>query len=302
MIDTIGVHLAATVKDVIPPGWIKEFWKEGIQDNKGKMMVLPSGRLRHLATGLRVGVSGGEARWAEGELSCLVFKHNGILIKSQQELDQAIAVFLERVSEVCTHSPPYNLRRIDLVGHAGISPEMLVRVYKNFRLPRIRRDPIHYPGESLLWRGSKRKCRLYDKRLRNSGRPGDMTRIEWELHGSTITTEFGKVTTLDHLSIEVCYAVFHRLCRGFTPRCLAQKGNLSTILAMANAEKWCFGKIPLAEHLKGWRNPKVFQRLQQRAAVTELDLLKIDLQAYFPEDFSSYRPEDVDEAFKNGKA
>jgi len=299
MIDTISVHLSGKMKSIVPPGWKKERWVDGIINEEKKMIVLCSGRLRHTQTGLRLGVNGGEVRWAEAEMSRLLFDCNGILIKTQDQLDQAIARLLELVSGVCDLRPnqEFRLTRIDLVGHAKISPAVLVRVYKNHRLPGIHRDPVHYPGESLFWKGSKRKCRIYDKKLRQMQQHGDVARIEWELHGRVILGTFKRPLTLGTLQIEECYKIYYNLSQAFKPKRLTKKLNLAGILAMANKENWCSGGVPLIEHVRGWKTQRYFRDLQKRVVAFELNYISVDLSSSFPPSFQAYQPVDVPASF-----
>jgi hypothetical protein len=300
MIDTLGVQVGGKLKCSISQKWKREGWSEGFQGFTGKITHGPSGFLKHPETGLRVRVSLGEVVWAEVELSRLLRPHNGYLLKTQEELDQAIRRFKRLLGEVCdlSHEQHFAIRRIDLVGHAQIAPQTLISVYKNFRLPGFRKDPVNYPGESLFWKGRKRKCRIYDKQFKHARRQGDVTRIEWELHGLAIVSAFGQVLSLEALKIEKCYQAFLRLSRGFQPKALSKKAGVVEILAMAEASGASFEGVPLIEHIRHTRNPRAFRQLMRRTVNRQLKFMRIDLADYFPENFEAYQSPDVPLTFK----
>jgi hypothetical protein len=299
MIDTLGVWVSGCLKGggegALTTLWQKKEYSSEKIGPDGTIIKKTRWLFVHGPTGLRVAFQGHEALWAEVELSRLLHEHNGILLKTQRELDQAVRRLRALLAEVCDLRPeqPWGLRRIDLVGHARIKPSLLVNAYRDFRLPGIRKEAIYYPNESLLWNGTNHRCRIYDKSLKRSGIRGDLARIEWQLHKHKIAAAFSKRLALDDLRIEDCYQAFRRLCSGFEARPVPRLGGLPHLVAIANEKNWRYNGMRVADCLKLGKTRQAHQRIMRKAAALRLEFLKVDLKAAFPADFQAYEPLDV---------
>lgn len=81
--------------------------------------------------------------------------------------------------------------RLDVVGQFIINPRDVITAHRECSHPAIRKGKVYYEGESLAFRGKERLCRMYDKIKEATGKPGTVTRVEWQLRGDSLRRDFG---------------------------------------------------------------------------------------------------------------
>ena len=297
MIDTIKVKLGSAPRKVVPDGWEVTLISKHPSESRLNQAEKRFTMLRHRKTRLRVGCCGDHASFAEVELPRLIGKPKGSLLKTQAELDQAIEKLLLLAGEVCEINPgrPLTASRIDLCAHVPILPEVLIRLYRNYKLTQIHALPVCYPDRGLTWTGKPRTARLYDKQLEMKKGPGLSTRIEWQLNIDGVIAEWGGEPVLQELAIEDCYAIFRRLTSDFQPKRDLPPVNQARFVAMGLLEEWEFQGIPFAEIIQSSYHPKSYRRLIRDAAVAAKTLggEPADLGKFFPENFKDYRALDI---------
>jgi hypothetical protein len=79
---------------------------------------------------------------------------------------------------------PETVARLDSVWQFRESPVEMRHAMKNCTHPACRKKQAIYRGSGIAWTGENEVIRLYDKELEQTGRPGEVTRIEIEARGS----------------------------------------------------------------------------------------------------------------------
>lgn len=292
MIDTTKAKLDARLKPV-PIGWTITTKKSQAGGIKEPCVEHSFTMLYHKQTGVRVGVCGGRAVFIEGEMIRLLGRPRGCLLQTQADIDTALARLTELAHAVCEveEDEPLQLLRLDLCAHVPIAPFMLIRLYRGFKLPKIRALPVCYPDQTLFWPGRPRKVRLYDQQKKLTKEPGSYSRIEIQLNGGGILAEFDRALTTHDLDIERCYAVLRSLILDFQPKCQLPASRWDTIVAMALLENWSYQGVSFPEILKEGVHPKTYVRTMRQAATAakNLESEPINLIRFFPENLEDYR-------------
>lgn len=153
--------------------------------------------VQHVISGLRIGGSDLRAEWLEVSLPRLRHGDNGRMIKDQSELNRALAMLDERILDVC--EPGFDrvwpCSRLDVVGQFIINLRDVITAHRECSHPAIRKGKVYYEGESLAFRGKERLCRIYDKIKEVTGKPGTVTRVEWQLRGDSRAVTSGGTTS-----------------------------------------------------------------------------------------------------------
>lgn len=213
MIDTVranlpGFTLRSELRDTPPPGW-QRIRRTYERDCVNVDETIYS----HADTGARIADESrrfvdrdGEVlmstrTWVEASLPRVRYGSNGVLLRSQEEVDASlraldglISEFEEPLSTVGPglklipgpprqHPVPYDFTRVDAVWHVqtptGCGP--FLRAHAALKHPRLRKGaPTHYAGQTLTFQGVDGVLRLYDKRQEQEGKTGDILRIEFQ--------------------------------------------------------------------------------------------------------------------------
>jgi hypothetical protein len=298
--DTVRFRLVGQLRDDLPEGWTRSRKKVWRTDAFGVMETWMQPHLIH-DIGMSIVADDCDNAFVQVDLPKLIYPNNGYLIKDQADLNRAIARLFDLLAEACVFDPEqqFPLTRLDFVTHIPLPPKTLIGAYLNFRLPRIRKDPVHYPNESLTWNGTFRRCKFYDKKQHLHGAPSTITRVEWQLMGPAITEEFKEVVTLHNLQMEKSYQVYRRLCLDFAPKDMMKKFDIPEFFAMAMANGWkdAHGITPM-EHYRRNRNPVTFRRVMKKAQAIRLDN-SIPWELLLGPTYASHRKIDESGPFSN---
>lgn len=179
--------------------------------------------------------------------------------------------------------------RVDLVGQFDFSPADFILAHRAATHPAIRGRKIFYEGESLTFPGRERRCVIYDKIKKATGKPGLIARAEWQLHGAALRHDFGGQTMgLQTLRVEKCYKVYRRLCMGFAPARVPVVSGMASLLALAASENFCIQGIPFFDIWMRGKHPKTVQRVRREIQRQAFKTLNFDWQQLLPERFDDF--------------
>ena len=167
-----------------------------------------------LAAGVKVKAdsSGTYLRWAECSLPRVLFGHNGRVIQSQTQLDDA----LDRARSILAEHADIDAvekieaSQIDLVWNFPIPAVPIILAHGGLRIPTIRGGPTRYPDDiGISWGRGRYACRVkfYDK-CRQSHVSGSVLRVEITLRRGRIRREF---SSQDWRDFQRCYRVFRNI-------------------------------------------------------------------------------------------
>ncbi len=255
--------------------------------------------LSHEETGLRVGGDLEFASWLEVSLPRVLLGCNGLMIATEDQLVEAIAKTLQLVETVCEpmlngHDP--RCTRLDLVGQFLVEPQDMLTAHREGTHPRIRGRKSYYEGESLHFVGKERHLRIYDKVKEMNGKPGHVTRVEWQLRGDAMRHDMNRdFIGLKNLTIEDCYAAYRRLCLELVPTSLPVDSTLYDILAAAGREGTKLRNLALFDFWARGKHPKTVRRVRREVAKRRESTFSIDWYKLLPAEFGEFHCVDYHE-------
>jgi len=288
MIDTVRVSLKGKYRRKhLPLDWLPRKRSHIVEPEEGESYEVGTAIVQHHPTGLRLIGDSKYCSAVEVSLPRLIFPTNGHLIKTAEELNRARARIIEIASEICDLDPTQENRvyRLDLVLNLPISPVTLFRVYRHFTPKRLHVDPIVYPGSGLFWKGSMLKCRLYDKHLHITRKPGNVARLEWELLPRFMQMNCPEHLDFQKLDLEKCYATYRSLSLGFKPKKILSKSLIPDLLALAEREDFRPNGISFWDHFANSRHPKRVKQMMRQVIGRHLAFEDIDLEKLLPPQF-----------------
>ena len=235
---------------------------------------------------MRVFFDEDKVRSVEVSLPRIMRGHNGTLIKSQLETDEAWQGLLALLCEVSTGDKfEAVFQRVDLCFHFKGDIRDFFLAYQNFVYPRIKKLPTRwYETHGLSWKGRHLCCRIYDKVREQTRKLGNIVRVEFQLEGKRLGEEyFGNQARLTYLDFDESVKVFRRLLHQFTPKEIPRVSKLAELFAVAEIEGWRGGDASALDlHLResNARYARIFRR---EVARTVLSKLNIDFRTLMPE-------------------
>jgi hypothetical protein len=286
MVDTVNIywpHFAHSGIELSPPsGWeAASFLRVGGSDRSQQGY-----RLTHVATGLFASGHESSIRKVSLSLPNLLFGRNGRLITSQAQLDQALAMAADIMSQIGKpRGGIERFTRVDLVWHFEIDPRSAILAHRHARHPRIRANAGEYDGQSLYWRGSGLRIRMYDKELEMIRTRGGILRVECQLQGRLLDDLLPDgAIKLNHLDFTKAYQVYRQLVLGFQPASLPGTSDIATLLATAEAERSRCSGVSIFDLWARDKSPEHVRRVQRQMAALRPEYFSIDWAQLLPVD------------------
>lgn len=139
----------------------------------------------------------------------LKYPHNGYLLGSQAEIDEALQRADELVGQVAAAPESRRFSRVDLVWKFRVPIQSFLQAHRTAQHPHIRAEPVLRKWTSLSWAGSKMKVRMYDKRKELTKLAGDILRVEFQLQHEKLSRELhASRDPLKKLDWTGCYAAY----------------------------------------------------------------------------------------------
>ena len=291
MVDTVRVEYFGKWRGGTPAGWTRIESQRSAQAMDGKAVVKAGRMMVNEETGLRIGGDTEYATWFEVSLPRLLFGNNGIVIRTQEQIDEAVRKAMglaEAVSEPMLQGTNPRCTRLDLVAQFLIEPSDMMLAHRETAHPRVRGRKSYYVGESLHFVGKERRCRIYDKVKEMQGKPGHVTRVEWQLRGDALRHDMRRdFVALRNLNIEDCYDAFRRLCMEFEPKALPALSDFCDLLAAGIRDGLMVGGIPFFDAWARGKHPKTVRRVRGEIAKRRAEVFKVEWQKLLPDDFGA---------------
>jgi hypothetical protein len=287
MIDTVRIAWPhATYHQPTPPaGWEVSSFTHTKRADTGLADDRHGIRYHHLATGLTASGSPHELKTVQFSMPRLLFGTNAKLIKSQSELDLAMHIaghLLRQIGEPVGGIDRYT--RVDLVWQFRIDPKLAILAHRHSRHLRIRRDSCCYEGQSLHWVGRGLHIRMYDKTLEMTRKPGDVLRVELELHGRLLKHLLAPGDTkLAHLDFDRAYAAYLELMLGFMPENVPLVSDIAELLVIAEAAGASYCNLSFFEIWAQGKNPEHVRRVQKQMAALRPRYFALDWARLLPD-------------------
>jgi hypothetical protein len=179
----------------------------------------------------------------------VLFRTNGTLIVDQRQVEEALRLTGEILAEISTPIVPIDhFTRVDLVWQFRIDPGDCVLAYRQAIHTRIRKEARVYGRRSISWQGKHLSVRMYDKLLELTRRPGNILRVEVELHGGILREYMtGGKTSLSRLDFANGYAAYRAVLADLDPSPLPRISTTTELLAFSDACSWDFNDCSLLE-------------------------------------------------------
>jgi hypothetical protein len=141
------------------------------------------------------------------------------------------------IRQVAPDARPLAFTRLDIAWQWRESdPRMVLGSLGYLRHPRVRRATVLYAGESVHWPGEDLHVRVYDAHKEQSGRSGDVLRLEAQMRGDLARLSPLKPT------ISGLYAQLRSVVaplRGSVPVTVCAPG-VAELLALCSAQNICY--------------------------------------------------------------
>ena len=129
--------------------------------------------------------------------------------------------------------------------------------------------------------------RIYDKVKEMQGKPGHVTRVEWQFRGEALRHDMNRdFVAFKSLTIEDCYASHRRLCLELVPSSLPVDSTLYDILAAAGREGTKLQSLALFDFWARGKHPKTVRRVRREIAKRRANTFSIGWHKLLPEEFS----------------
>ncbi|MEY2428874.1 MAG: hypothetical protein QOJ40_1759 [Verrucomicrobiota bacterium] len=268
----------------LPPGWsLKAFADTAWGASQAE--TRHTHRYLHVGTGLTAAGAGEEIKHVKCSLPHVLFGTNGKLIKNAAELHEAerrVDDILDEISVLQTGSHYYT--RVDLVWQFLGDAELFKIAHRQARHTRIRKDAGQYDGESMYWRGSNLKIRIYDKGKELKLKRRDAVRVEVELHGRLLKELLGDGSHLRTLDFDRAYQAYREIMLGFCPADVPRVSDLVELLATGEAFDWSANGVSVFELWKHGKNPEHIHRVQKHIAALRPRFFNLDWAKLLPAD------------------
>ena len=294
MIDTVRIKtnrlFHPDITDCLSENWqATDFQSRGVNGDGSGWTGKNRITLEDKTTGLRIGGTRFAAEWIEASLPTLLHGHNGMLITSQQELDDALNLLYEivdQVSELAADAAGDSFTRVDLVWQFKDNLEAFKAAHRNCRHRRIRKEAVEYDGQGMVWKGTQLSVTMYDKRLKMFKKPGDVVRVEVRLWGKVLRKEFtgSEHGDLRKLSFWRCYEVYREIMCGFCPARIPRLSSMAEFLAMAAQAGWKWEGVPMFDIWRVEKSPRHLSRVRKEMARLRPKIHSFEWETLLPED------------------
>jgi hypothetical protein len=262
MIDTVRYYIPFRFRQSLttPHSWKRRQFNEGTMQRE---------TYTHTASQLVAG-STGSTSYIEVSLPRLLYPNNARLIASQGDLDRAVTKADNLLAQIATDIDPTQRKftRVDLVAHVWGRIGDFIEAHEGVKHPEVHKWPSIYPGETILWRGSKMSITIYDKYKEMTGSKGKVVRVEIRLRDKKLQKELAGGSAVKQLNYSKCYRAFRRKILQLAPAPVYRLKSWQTdVLYLAMVNKWrCNGKPAWKVLLKRYSPKQANTRMRELAA------------------------------------
>jgi hypothetical protein len=208
------------------------------------------------SSGIRVRTdgSGDGILLAEASLPRQLFGHNGRVLESQRQINEALNKLRDKLSIFALIPPVSQLQagRVDIAWNFPLQARPLIMAHGYLRVPGIRKGPMRFPDDTgISWRGagSQMVLTMYDK-SKQMHVPGSVLRVELSLRSHRLRERFPGT---DWQCFDKLWRVFRDVLTG-VPR----------IQTVQQARNWIEAVGPESPEIRG----RILSRLEQKSERT----------------------------------
>lgn len=149
----------------------------------------------------------------------MIHANNAVLIQGQEQVDEALGNLNNIIDEIAdTSSSLLYFTRVDLVWQFQHSPAALIRAHRHCVFPRCQVNKREYSERSASWDYCDKRIIMYDKRLKDRRAPGNVVRVEVQLHKEPLKQYLaGDADYVTELNFARCYQAYRTLMITFAP-------------------------------------------------------------------------------------
>jgi len=287
MIDTVRMFAPHALLEDHPVGWTRTLCANRISEGNGDPDVV-WWSLTHKDTGLTLTGYGRKMQYIRFSLPRLLHGSNCRLIKSAAELEQALRMARDLVESIAEPlgDPNERFTRVDLVWQFRLNPRDVMNAHRSCKHRSIRRLAGHYDEQSVYWHGSEMQVRIYDKCKEAFKQPGDVVRVEIELHKRKLARELGNGRgQVSRLDFRECYQAYRRLLLGFEPDALpANTPTLAEILLAGEYNNWKHLGEPLFDWVARKLSERQVRRIRKQMSECRPSVFQFSWKALLPPD------------------
>lgn len=240
--------------------------------------------LKHVPTGLTIRFRAGRTEAEiQASLPKVLLGQNARLILSQKQLEAALTEVDRLVQQVATVSTPAKrFYRVDLVWQFKGKIHDFILAHQVIRHPEIDKLPINYHWQTILWKGDGMSISMYDKVLEQTGKPGNIVRVEMRFTKRKLKAELGNAKTPTILNFPRCYQVYRDKLVKFCPVTVHHLSKASDLLYFATKEKWEISGMLASDYLALNMSPKSATRMREQIQHLKLKRSKMDWKQTLP--------------------
>lgn len=234
----------------------------------------------HKDSGLRAIFCAGALRRVEVSLPRLLFKRNGKLLSSQRDIDASLNeadALLDLFSSALSHRRVFT--RVDLVWQFKGNPVEFAAAHAHCCHPMIHQPARDFRNSGLEWQGSQTKILMYDKSLEQTGRPGNVVRVEIQLKGGKLRKVLGRGVDLTSLTFRKCYHEYRSIILRFSPKPIPLVSDAIDLIAFARQVHG----IDLWQHWqRNYTSRQSLNRARRQLLLRKVDYSSIDWLKMLP--------------------
>jgi hypothetical protein len=288
VIDTIHIFSPAELlRSNLPAHWRRSTQSTPVADREGVGYYVPaySFSFDDPASGYHAYGNGDEVKYHRASLPRLLHGNNGMLIKSQAELNAGRDLLQQKACEICNATfGNLHFTRVDLVWQFRGDTAGFILAHRNARHPRIRRGASFYESRSMAFKGSQMRISIYDKSREKFKHDGDIVRVEVQLKGRVLKELLGNGDRVTKLDFNTCYQAYRRILLGFIPSPVTNVSTVAEFLSIAEREGWQSGGVPAFDLYTRELSPRQIRRIQKDMASCRPAVHKIDWSELLPAD------------------
>ena len=286
MIDTVKLFLPIILNGHEPPEWQStEHLYRKLNPETNERIQYAKVDYTDPVSGIRARGPEGRVLWIEGSLPRLLYGNNARLITTPDEMNEGLRRLRHKVRELGELQTGNYFTRVDLVWQFRGRMEDFRVAHQYAKQKSIRKGTGHYDGQSLYWPGSKMRVRMYDKVLEQTGKPGDIVRVEVQLRGKPLKDELaGGADRVQELDFWDCYAAYRRILLGFCLPPLPRVPKIAKLLALGAKHGWNADGVPAFELWTLGKSPRQISRLRRELATLRPTVHHIDWAKMLPAD------------------
>ena len=232
----------------------------------------------HQPTGVRVRARKRTVETIEACLPRVLHGSNGMLIKDDTELAAALATVDAIVSQIAGPArSPREFTRLDFAWQFRGDVRLYIAAFRHARHPFVRKETHVYSDSSLCFPGRRCRITFYDKLREQTGKSGNVVRVEVSLRREKVRDLLGKGHSVASFRFRDAYRAFRKVLRKFHPRKIPKISTLAEVCAVAERES-----VPVLDYLRLTKSARTVRRLHQQVTQAAVSHYRLNWRKRLP--------------------